>query len=106
MGGPFFSTEGMAFQTNGSDMEAQANIKMAMEKVYDYAFKGGDPAEAQFALAYLEDNVEKISRFCDDLRTTFFLDDFQDSELKRKICVRAYNNIVDRLNGKPIKQRA
>ncbi|HEY5811125.1 MAG TPA: hypothetical protein VIT23_00545, partial [Terrimicrobiaceae bacterium] len=27
-------------------------------------------------------------------------DDFIDSELKRKICTRAYNDMVDRLNAK------
>ncbi len=54
------------------------------------------------ALAFLEDNAPKVEKFCDEIRTTFFLDDFEDSDLKRAICVRAFTGIKSRLSCKPV----
>jgi len=102
MSKPYFSMEGMAFKENGSDIEAEINIQCAMKIIHDYCFKGGSGQDAQEAMAFLEDNAAKVERFCDEIRVTFFLDDFQDSERKRAICTRAYNGLADRLNCKPV----
>lgn len=103
MSKPYFSLDGMPFQTPGSPVERDINLQAAMERVYNYAFKGGEAEQAQFALAFLEDQVPSLERFCDDMRATFFLDDFMDNDLKKKICIRAYNNMADRLSGRPLK---
>ena len=102
MSKPYFSMEGMAFQPNGTDIELQVNISAAMECIHAYCFKGGSGQEAQFALGFIEDHCPKVEKFCDEIRVTFFLDDFIDHERKRSICTRAYNALINRLNGKPV----
>jgi len=70
--------------------------------IWNYCFKGGSGQDAMEALAFLEDNAPKVEKFCDEIRTTFFLDDFEDSDLKRAICVRAFTGIKSRLSCKPV----
>ena len=99
MGGPYFSMEGMCFQTPGSDIEAEINVKKAMDFVRAYVMGAGNPEDAGEALDYLEGRYGKIKTFTAEIRSTFALDDFVDQELRDRICRRAYNRICARLEG-------
>lgn len=99
---PYFSFDGQAFQTPGSALETAMNIKIAMEKLHYLASTGGGHDDAMTTLAYLEDQNPKLERLCDDMRIAFLLDPFDDEEQRRRIIVRAYNGIVDRMNARPI----
>lgn len=100
---PYFSMNGLAFQTSGDALESELNVEAAMQKLETYVLAKGNQDEAMTALAFLEDMHPSLEAFCDDIRITFILDDCVDSELKARVSRRAYNRIVDRLNGRPIR---
>ena len=100
---PYFSMNGLAFQTSGDTLECELNFKATMQKLEAYVLSRGSQDEAMTALAFLEDMYPSIEQFCDDIRITFILDDYSDSELKARVSRRAYNRIVDRLNGQPLR---
>lgn len=79
------------------------NIMAAMDKLKAYASSGGSEQDAMFALAYLEDQFPRLEPLCDDMRVAFLLDDFNDYDMKKRIIIKAYNRIVDRVNGMALK---
>ncbi len=95
--------DGLAFQTTGDSTEQEVNVQAAMKKLQAYVLGKGCQDEAMTALACLEDSQPSVEGFCDDIRAAFFLDDYLDGELKSRIQRRAYNRIVDRLNGRPLR---
>lgn len=102
---PYFSLEGAAFQTAGDDNVVVMNTRAAMKAVEDYILRGASNQDTDTALRYLHDTHVGLRLACMEIWKTFFLDDFLDSELKRRICTRAYNVMVDRLNAGQAKRR-
>lgn len=100
---PYFSFSNLAFQTPGDPLEGQINLNAAMRKLEAFVLGKGNQDEAMVALAFLEDFNPRLEEFCDDIRITFILDDCTDFELKQRHIRRAYNRIVDRLNGRPLQ---
>ena len=94
---------GLAFQTSGDRLEGELNVKAAMKKLETYVLGKGNQDETMTALGYLEDIFPSLEEFCDDIRLTFILDDCVDAELKARVSRRAYNRIVDRLNGRSLR---
>jgi hypothetical protein len=100
---PYFSFEGMAFRTTGDDVETDMNIHKAMEILRNFVTEGSGQSEAMQALGYLEDQNPKLERYCDEMRIAFLLDDFDDAEAKKRLAIKAYNGIADRLSGRPAR---
>ena len=100
---PYFSFEGMAFKTPGDDDETAANTGKAMDILRRFVADGGSQSEAMQALAYLEDQNPKLERYCDEMRIAFLLDDFDDADIKKRMAIKAYNGIADRLSGRPAR---
>lgn len=100
---PFMTLEGLAFQSHDTDIQRDINIKKAMQHIRAYCLDGKDRDLAMIGLALIEDRFAKVERFCDDIRSTFALDDFMDEDQKKAICARAYNNLVSRLTGRPVR---
>jgi hypothetical protein len=100
---PYFRFAGMAFQTPGDDVETTANTCKAMNILQAFVTNGGSQAEAMQALGYLEDQNPKLETYCDAMRIAFLLDDFDDADAKRRMAIRAYNGIADRLSGRPAR---
>lgn len=100
---PYFSFNGLAFQTPGDEVERHMNLKIAMARLERYVLGKGQQDEAMTALAFIEDLRPSLESLCDDIRIAFLLDDFEDYDLKQRFIRRAYNRIVDRLNGVPLR---
>ncbi len=100
---PYFSFDGMAFKTSGDDEETAANMQKAMAILRSFVTDGGSQAEAMQALGYLEDQNPKLERYCDEMRIAFLLDDFDDADIKKRMAIKAYNGIADRLSGRPAR---
>jgi len=101
---PYFSLDGLSFQTPGSGIEQSINLQSAMARICAFATKGEAPQDAMEALAWLEDKYTKLQPCCDHMRIAFLLDDFDDCEQKRRIAIRAYNCLVDRLNNMALRK--
>lgn len=100
---PYFSLSGLAFQTPGDDTESGVNTRLAMNRIHAFVMTGGSQRDAMEALAYLEDKYPKLEACCDHMRIAFLLDDFESGEEKQRIARKAYNCLVDRLNGTPLR---
>jgi hypothetical protein len=103
---PYFSFSGLAFRTPGDEMETEMNLQIAMQHLRAYVVEGAGRDEAAAALAYLQSQSPKLNPFCKEMRFAFQLDDFDDSEHKKRLMIRAYNGIVDRLNGQPVIRKS
>lgn len=101
---PYFSFHGLPFQTPGDDIEQAMNMQIAMERLRAFVCdQGGNEEDAAAALAFLQNRTPKLSEFCKQMRLAFLLDDFEDADRKKRLIIRAYNGIVDRLNGTPVR---
>ncbi len=96
---PFFSFSGLAFKTPGDEAEESMNIQIAMEKLRQFAMNRSDQEAAATALAFLERKFPQLKPLADQMRFALSWDDFDPSDQKRKLAVRAYNDLADRLNG-------
>lgn len=94
--------DNLAFQPKGTEQESQRKIDQAMEIIRAFCVEGTNERDVQTALGYIEDHCPKTEQFCDEIRTAFLLDDITQSELRSRLCVRAYNKLVSRMNGKPV----
>ncbi|GJH22776.1 hypothetical protein CBA19CS22_39560 [Caballeronia novacaledonica] len=102
MKSPYFSLKNLAFQTPGAPIEHQLNLTAAMDELRKYALHGGQWDAAMLALEYLEDTRPELQRFCDEMRVSFLCDDADGDNTKIRLARRAYNRMVDRLNGQPL----
>lgn len=99
MAGPYFSMDGMAFQTTGSDIESRINTRMALKALESFIYGRTDMREAEEALRYLAGVYDKLAPFCQDYMRAFYYDCAVDQEMIRRICTPAYNSIVRRLQS-------
>lgn len=94
--------DNLAFQPKGTSEEARHKVEKAMEVVRLYCAGEGYERDVQQALAHIEDHCFKTESICDEIRTSFLIDGAIQGELKKRVCVRAYNKLANRLNGRPI----
>jgi hypothetical protein len=99
MKNPYFSLEGLYFQTAGDSNELFINVQKAMDVLRHYALYGGQWDEAMTALAFLEEVRPELQTMCDEMRVTFLIDDNDHGNPKIRLARKAYNRMVDRLNG-------
>ena len=99
MSKPYFSLEGLFFQTPGTPIEGRINTQKAMQDLREYVLGQGQADLALIAIHYLEETYPSVKIYTGQFRQAFQYDDFIDSEVRDGIMRKAYNGIVKRING-------
>lgn len=97
---PYFSLEGLAFQTPGDPVEITVNTRAAMAVLEAIARKREPPSDPMVALAYLEDAYPYLEPECDAFRIALGLRDITDEDYRQRLAIRAYNTLADVLSGR------
>ncbi len=97
---PYFSLDGLAFQTPGDAIEITINTAAAMQVLEDVARNREPRSDPMLALALLEDTHSKLEADCDAFRVALSLKEPAEERHRLKLAIRAYNALADRLSGK------
>jgi hypothetical protein len=97
---PYFTFDGLCFQTPGDAIEITINTAAAMQVLEDVARNREPRSDPMLALALLEDTHPKLEADCDAFRIALSLKDAADERHRLKLAIRAYNALADRLSGR------